>query len=166
MLKYKAQVEHLRQRDIMEEETKIRLKDRFARWQSKTNQQFGYFNNLLIFLSVGTIAFVANQLSKNEFVINNCWSKVFYGLGTILIIISIITGTYLGYNRLRDFRKTTAKILARIENDNNELKLLKKQTKYLGELSWNLLVIQFISLLLGELLIIFSLGLMFGYKLL
>jgi len=147
------------------EEKQIRLKDRFARWQSKTNQQFGYFNNLLLFLAVGTIAFVANQLSKNEFVINNCWEKVFYGLGIISLLISIIAGTYLGYNRLKDFRKTTKKILARIENDKNELELLKEQTNFLGKLSWNLLKMQFISFLLGELLIAFSLGLIYGYKL-
>jgi uncharacterized membrane protein YhaH (DUF805 family) len=141
------------------------LKDRFSRWQTKTNTQFGYLNNLLLVLSVGTLGFVINQLTQETFIIENCWAKVFFGLGVIFLLISVITGTYLGYNRLIDFRKTAKLILSRIEKNEDELAILKQQTEYLGKASWVMLRIQFFSFILAEFLIGFSFLMIFGDKL-
>lgn len=130
------------------------LLKKFVRWQGLTIVQFGYLNNLILGLAVGSLVFVLNQLIVHT--IESCFAIVFLFLSILLFFFSLMCGIYLGYNRLIDFRKTTQKIKARLNDDKSLHTQLDLITNSLGQLSWNLLRTQLITFSIAELLFIIS----------
>lgn len=148
----------------MSEVVNNRLLDRFARWQGKTNEQFGYYNNLLLGLSIASLAYLINFFDKETFHIESCTQKFICLSSLILLLVSSAAGSYLGFNRLKDFRKTTKLISHRIEGQISEVEALKQQTKYLGDLSWGLLYFQIFTFMFGEIFLVVFLTVTYSSK--
>jgi len=137
------------------EDDKKRYDERFSRWQMKTLEERGKIMNLLLSLSLGTIAFVLNIIIKQEIHFRHCCSETFISIGVFLLLLCVITLLLLSINRLKDFRETTEIIKAR-KNDKpeDEIERLKGKNDKTGSLTLYWFNKSIYLFLLGEFLII------------
>jgi len=77
-------------------------------WQSITVNQLTYVSNLTFTLSVGAIAFEVNLAISKHLEFSNCLTKMSFILSLIVFAVSFIASVLLFFNRLKDFRDTTA----------------------------------------------------------
>lgn len=85
------------------------LKDRENKWHQISMNQFSFYNNLLIALGVGYLAFVIKEFTSHNtyFTFSKIdWHATLIGLSISFIIGSTLFGLLCGYNRLVDFRYT------------------------------------------------------------
>jgi hypothetical protein len=131
------------------------INDPFIRWQSRSNEQLGFLNNLLIGLSIGLLALEIQLVFNNDFKVGII-EKWFFVSSTILVCTSMLIGCILAWNRLQDFRNTSQ--IARLKDTVNTTEVNKLQTitKRLGIITWILLRIQIILFALGGLGLIIS----------
>ncbi len=84
--------------------------ERQVRWGDRALDQLSVFNNLLITLGVGFLAFAykSNESYKlTSFSTQNIdWALTLVNISTILIYFSIVSGLFVAINRLWDFRIT------------------------------------------------------------
>ncbi len=84
--------------------------ERYVRWQDKTREQFSFFNNLLLTLSVGFISFGYDNLMDTKIFFSFChpqFDTTIFVLSFISIVLSILVGIFCVFSRLLDFRITT-----------------------------------------------------------
>lgn len=94
---------------IMDKELLEDYKQRNIRWTEKSVSQLSYYNNLMLTLSVGFIAFSFNSLLTRT----NSLSLEKFDLSAVLMLLSLITmsgatykGLIISLNRLMDFKIT------------------------------------------------------------
>lgn len=95
----------------MKNELKNEYHERNIRWTQTALNQLSFFNNLLLSLSVGFLAFCFEyEFFKNltPSLKDIAWSKSFLIVSIILIVLSIIIGLIISVSRLKDFRITRA----------------------------------------------------------
>ena len=95
----------------MKHELKNEYYERNIRWSQIAINQLSFFNNLLLSLSVGFLAFAFKPEFLNNFTpsLNDInWSKSFLMASIIFIVIAIILGLITSIFRLKDFRITRA----------------------------------------------------------
>lgn len=93
----------------MNTELKNEYHERNVRWTQTTINQLSFFNNLLLSLGVGFLAFSFNpDLLKNlKFSLNEIdWSISFLALSVVSIVLSIVLGLITSIARLKNFRIT------------------------------------------------------------
>jgi hypothetical protein len=141
-------------------------KESFIRWQTITISQLTYAVNLILGLSVATLAFQITLLLNKDFCPVS-WQKITFPIALILLLLSVALGLWCVINRLRDFRATT-KVARKRENGatDEELKLLRKVYDKLGKNTWLIFWWQISTFGVGVLLTIISVGFSLSSKLL
>ena len=84
---------------------------RRIRWTNRSLDQFSIFNNLLISLGIGFLAFAYDTVDSKQSVISLSlseidWILTFLRFSTIFIYFSICIGLFIALSRLWDFRIT------------------------------------------------------------
>lgn len=115
----------------MKNELKNEYHERNIRWTQTALNQLSFFNNLLLSLSVGFLAFCFKpeffkDLSPSLNEID--WSKSFLIASIIFIVLSIIIGLITSISRLKDFRITRAINQIRQRTYEHSDKLLDEST--------------------------------------
>jgi hypothetical protein len=112
------------------------LKERENRWHEISMNQLSFYNNLLIVLGTGFLAFVIKELKPlNTYptLSEMQWYPTIISISITLMAFGIFFGLLCGFNRLVDFRYTH-----RVNNLKRKL-YQKNQTKYgIGEYKENL----------------------------
>ncbi len=117
-------------------------RESFVRWQGRTLQQFGFVNNLLIGLASGFMAFYTQlAFAQHDFTV------VELSIVVVAIVgngISLLSGCYLAWNRLRSFRVTTQVAYDResVDRDTAEITRLRSTYQTLDRRSWVFLRVQ------------------------
>jgi hypothetical protein len=122
---------------------------KFVRWQGRTIEHLGFFNNLLITLTFAQLAFQAHlilePLAQSNTILNH---QCLFQLSLISAWLSLVFGLWLAFNRLYDFRYT-AKI-ARLSEKNEVVDpKLREATAKLGKKTWGLLWLQCLTFFFG-----------------
>jgi hypothetical protein len=112
----------------------------YIRWQNIRITQLGFANNIIIGLSVGSLAYFMNFITKT--VSFNFYQKILIWLGCPLLLISCLLGLILIINRLEDFRITSQIARKRELGENMDIEILRSQTKEIGKKTWNLFIWQ------------------------
>jgi hypothetical protein len=133
--------------------TSANSNESFIRWQGRTIQQLGAFNNLLIGLATGLVAF-QTQLAFNEEVNLLLWETQVMVCSMGILFLSIFAGCYLAWNRLIDFRNTAHVARHRGEKQYMDIKDLRDFTDYLGRKTWFCIRLQYVAFLFGSLFLI------------
>ena len=140
------------------DEQREKYRARFSRWQMKTLEERGKFITLLLTLSLGTIAFVLNQIMKPEFSFKTSYLRVATFSGLVILLLCVIMGLLLSLNRLKDLRQTTHIAKERKDGKSEEeIKPFQEENDKVGKktIAWlNRMVFMFI---LGEGLSLISL---------
>ena len=124
----------------------------FIRWQGRLLKQMGFFNNLLLGLTTGLIAF-QTQLAFDQGVSLMPCEIVVLLTSILILFLSILVGCYLAWNRLNDFR-FTAQIARKRENGQLDgIGKLRRKSDRFGERTWNLIQWQAALFVLGSLLL-------------
>jgi hypothetical protein len=148
-------------------------KESFVRWQGISIQQLGYSINLILAFAAAALGFAFNLL-KDPCFPTFCWSKTLFSSSLLLIGISVMLGLLCTVNRLCDFRKTTRIARCREQycrdgKPETEIDSLldehRKETKRLGERTWNLFYGQVAAFGLGMLFLLVSLAIVYRTKL-
>ena len=132
--------------------------ERFIRWQAIAIDQRGKTINLILSLSLATIAFICSQILDKDFHFENCCAKFFIVFGSILLFFCVIVSLWLNLNRLKDFDETKDIIKARSQNTSAiDIAKLENINKTTGKLTkcWFTASIWIFGI--GELIIIFGL---------
>jgi amino acid permease len=127
-------------------------KQSFIRWQERTMKQLGYVNDLLIALSIGLIAFQTQLVIGQESF--NILNKVIISLSLLLILLSILLGCYVAWNRLLSFRLTAQIARKRETNQRARIDELRDEVKIKDERTWWYLHAQAVSFGVGALLLV------------
>ena len=93
----------------MNEKLKQEYHERNIRWSQTAINQLSFFNNLLLSLGVGFLAFCFNPIlfKTLNFTLKEIdFSKTFLAISIISILVSIILGLVISISRLKDFRIT------------------------------------------------------------
>ncbi len=112
----------------------------YIRWQNIRMTQLGFANNIIIGLSVGTLAYLMNFITKS--ISFNVYQKILIWLDCPLLLISCLLGLTLMINRLEDFRITSQIARKRELGENMDIEILRSQTKEIGRNTWNLFIWQ------------------------
>ena len=99
----------------------------YIRWQNIRMTQLGFANNIIIGLSVGTLAYLMNFITKS--ISFNVYQKILIWLDCPLLLISCLLGLTLMINRLEDFRITSQIARKRELGENMDIEILRSQTK-------------------------------------
>lgn len=94
----------MEQKDLIKE-----YKEREAKWLDKSLAQLTFFNNLLLTLSLGFLAFSYKNSCIDKLFLDlksPNWKFTFIVFSFILISISIFKGLFVAINRLYDFKVT------------------------------------------------------------
>lgn len=137
-------------------------KERSVRWQQITINQLSYVINLILGLSVAALGFASSLLLNKMFNLANS-ADGFFVISLISLLMSGFFGVWCTINRLRDFR-LTAKITK--IRDGTEVQELRKLTRRLGEKTWILFWWQIGTFSFGILLMVISVVVSTGSKLL
>ena len=116
----------------------------FVRWQGRLLQQFGAVNNLLIGLAAGIVAFELPLFFNSPHL--SVFERHSLLISFIALVLSASVGCWTAWNRLIDFRKTTATTRSA---DTQEKSDLRKETELLGKKSWCLIRFQAFLFALG-----------------
>ncbi|MBX6362118.1 MAG: hypothetical protein IRZ03_18850 [Acidobacterium ailaaui] len=84
-------------------------RERNARWTDRTLSQLSYYNNLLLSLGIGFLAFAYKmaRLENISFSYKDIdWSLTMYVISLIMTTLSVLLGFIIALNRLYDFRIT------------------------------------------------------------
>ncbi len=136
--------------DINQDIATDKFNEKIVRWQARLLDERGKLISLLLALSLGTIAFLINQIISNSEpkqpdplgILGNtpkeCWSKCLMTLGLIMLLSCVVIALYVSLNRLDGIRKTMSVIKAKrdkktieeitkleIESDNTDSVTLK-----------------------------------------
>jgi hypothetical protein len=153
-------------------------KESFIRWQGRSIQQMGFFNNLLLGLATGLLAF-QTQLAFNQKVSLVPCEIVVLVTSILVLFASILVGGSLAWNRLNDFRITAqiarkhekvARQRKNEEQDNigevrrksehlgerDDIEKLRRKSERLGERTWNLIQWQATLFVVGGLLLLIA----------
>jgi hypothetical protein len=139
-----------------------RYRERYIRWQRFSIEQLGFVNNILIGLAAGIIVFQLKIAFDSDLSTLSILSKHLLFISQGLMALSLLSGSLLAWNRLRDFRLTRRKILRQWKQMPDEkkrlykVKELKKVIKRLGKVTWVFFNIQIITFLLGGTAIVAS----------
>lgn len=115
----------------MKNELKNEYHERNIRWTQTALNQLSFFNNLLLTLSVGFLAFCFKpEFFKNlKPSLNEIdWSKSFLFASIIFVVLSILIGLITSISRLKDFRITRAINQIRQRTYEHSDKLLDEST--------------------------------------
>ena len=123
--------------------------DSFIRWQKYTIEQFTYTSNIILSLSVASLGFLVNLLTKEYFRLSTSFSKYSYYLALLLFLLSISAAIILMINRLCDFRKTKDITKNRESSNQEEIDNLRIDTNNIGKRSWRLIKCQIFFFLFG-----------------
>ena len=126
--------------------------DSAVRWQDIRIKHLSYITNLILTLTVGSIAFWANFIKSlsdsQEFEILD---KFCFWLGLVLLFISFTAAILLNLNRLKDFRLTFDITLKRDdENLKEEVDSKRDLSKDLGKKTYRYLNWQCWAFLVGS----------------
>lgn len=140
-------------------------KGSFIRWQSITIAQLTYAVNLILGLSVATLAFQVTLLLNKDFVPSS-WQKCSFSISLLLLLVSVALGLWCVINRLKDFRATT-KVARKRENGASETELepLRNVYRELDKKTWGIFWWQVGTFGAGVLLTVISVGGSVGSKL-
>lgn len=129
----------------------------FIRWQTITLNQLTYAVNLILTLSIGTLAFSMSLLRDKDFTPEG-HNQCLFVCATVSILLSIGFGIWCVINRLRDFRVTT-KVARMRERDKpaDEIAISCHVLLYeaLGRQTWRLFWTQII--LFGSSIVLYTL---------
>ena len=119
-----------------------RLYDAKVRWQETRVNQFSYVNYLILTLSLATLGFAVSLVTEN-YLFRTAMSTLFFWLhlfSVFCVLVSIGSGIFCAYTRLKDFRKTAKITRLKYERGNltatPKIKKLRCKTKKLGKRSW------------------------------
>ncbi|MDP2158198.1 MAG: hypothetical protein Q8K68_10880 [Nitrospirota bacterium] len=131
-------------------------KGSFIRWQSITIAQFSYAINLILGLTIATLAFQVTLLLNKDF--NPVtWQKCIFSLSLLSLLVSSGCGIWCVINRLRDFRATTKAARLREEGaEEDKINHYRALYKRLGKNTWTLFRWQIGAFALGIFLVILS----------
>lgn len=134
----------------------------YIRWQNIRITQLGFANNLIIGLSVGSLGYLMNFVTKsNSF---NLFQKILIWFGCPLLLISCFVGLLLIINRLEDFKITSQIALKRELGENVDIEILRSQTKEIGKRTWNLFIWQVSTFFSGFVCLILIISINFIQK--
>jgi len=124
----------------------------FIRWQAVLREQLTFASNLLLTFSVATLGYCLSLLQKDSELSVSAQRLEF--LAAISQASSLVLGTILVVNRLRDFRLAT-KIARRREEGATDAQLAEDRTKAkkLGGRTWCLLWLQAGTFAIGAVLV-------------
>lgn len=133
-------------------------KGSFVRWQSIMIAQLTYAVNLILGLSVATLAFQVTLLLNDDFTPLS-WQKCGFSVSLFLLLASVALGLWCVINRLRDFRATT-EVARKRENGSTESELepLRSRYRQLGRMTVGIFWWQVGTFGLGVLLTVISVG--------
>ena len=114
---------------------------RFSRWQQIRINQLGFVNNLILGLSIGVIVYITNFLISTNISLS-FYQKLFFWIGAILILISILVGISLAIIRLENYRVTARKALKNDKKEKEGMKLLRDKSDCLDKITWILFYFQ------------------------
>jgi uncharacterized membrane protein len=127
----------------------------FIRWQGRSIQQMGFFNNLLLGLATGLLAF-QTQLAFGQ-KMSLVPSEIVVLVTSILVLfVSILVGCSLAWNRLNDFRLTAQVARKREKDEEEDIEKLRRKSERLGNRTWNLIQWQAALFALGSLLLLIA----------
>lgn len=115
----------------MNTELKNEYHERNIRWTQTTINQLSFYNNLLLSLGVGFLAFSFNAdfLKNLKFSFNEIdWSISFLVLSLVSIVLSIVIGLITSIARLKNFRITRSINQIRQRTYEHSEKLLDEST--------------------------------------
>lgn len=141
---------------------RINSNDRFVRWQTALRDQISFLNNLILTISIGITGYLVSLLKDNVFTLV-CTEKLFFTLGLLLIMLSVLLGIGAGYSRLMDYRKTVRKIGTELKGGIN-LSQLKKSMKLYEKITWILFDFQIISFSLSILSLFVAFSIIYHEK--
>ncbi|WP_018277070.1 hypothetical protein WKI13_15270 [Teredinibacter turnerae] len=132
--------------------------DSFIRWQAITISQLTYALNLILGLSVATLAFQVSLLLNKDFCPVS-WQKITFPISMLLLLSSVAFGLWCVINRLKDFQITT-KIARKRESGatKEELQTLRDFCTKLGKRTWGIFWCQIGTFGTGVFLTIISVG--------
>lgn len=132
--------------------------ERFIRWQAIAIDQRGKTINVILSLSLATIAFIANQIMDKDFHFESCFAKIFIGFGSFSLFICTAISLWLNINRLKDFDETKNIIKSKSKGHNNdEIEHLESINKATGKKTRCGFVSSLWCFGIGELLIVIGL---------
>ena len=121
---------------------------RFARWQQIRIKQLTYIINLVLVLSCTALGFTLNFIKNlNEEL--NLYSKIFFLVGSILLLSSICLAIFLTIIRLENFRITSILALANDRDTMEESKYLRIKSKNYDDKTWNIFIWQMSTFIVG-----------------
>lgn len=125
-------------------------KESFIRWQGRTIEQLGFVNNLLIGLATALLIFGA-KLPFDEKLKLSCSEKWLIIASLLSVFLSISSGVYVAWNRLRSFRFTTRVARQRETGKRTNISELRQLVSKFDKRTWPMLTIQTILFVLGAL---------------
>jgi hypothetical protein len=117
----------------------------FLRWQDYRIQQLGFVNNLFVGLSTGIIGITGYVVFAQPVALVN-FEPVLVGMALIFHALSVLAGSAVAWNRLRDFRATAQVVRKRSTENVSEL---RDKAEQLGDKTWCILKVQGGTFVLG-----------------
>lgn len=141
------------------EARKERAKKRFIRWQEITRTHLGNVNNLLTGLGAGVVAFELQTIFRENLCLAEIERWILLG-SLILLFLSMALGSWIAWNRLVDFRKTTRvdRLKWKEQEKTAEIGQLQQEARRLGDRTWCMLRWQTGLFGLGMFLLVISAG--------
>jgi hypothetical protein len=141
---------------INNEKREGRLDERYVRWEKIRIEQLGYVNYILLILSSGIFAFLIDIKINNEIQYIN---QLYLIHSIIFIVISLIIGVLLAFNRLLSFKWTAKKIRKEQNKEFAHMHFYKIAYELADRVTWILLSLQIIFFLIGVyILLIFTIS--------
>lgn len=151
--KTKIKLRHYQQMDDKEN-----YRERFIRWQAIAIEQRGKAMNVLLSLSLATIAFLANQIMNNHFQFKTICAEYFMGGGSFFLLSCIVITLLLHICRLKDFDQTKNIIKARIQHKPQTIIIpMQTENRSTGKLTKCGFNISVWCFLLGEIFVVIGL---------
>jgi hypothetical protein len=142
-------------------------KESFVHWQSITISQLTYAVNLILGLSVATLAFQVTVFLNEKLNPTSCGQKFTFFLALLALLASAGIGIWCIINRLRDFRATTKAARMREQGKSDtEIKPYRDLYEKLGEKTWLLFWWQIGTFSAGVLFTVLSILASVSHKLL
>jgi hypothetical protein len=150
---------------MIDDNSNIRLQERFVRWQEALRQSLAGHVALIVAFASGGLGFVGAILNADQAHFSGITALLILSAGS-LFLISLLLALWISLNRLKDIRQTL-EILKRRRDGSAEdiVKKLQAQTDALGKRTWKLVYLQLFVFMLAA--AVFSAGLYtaFDYKL-
>ncbi len=126
-----------------EDESAVRLRERFVRWQSELRQSLSTHAALVAAFASGGVGFVGSILNDTEARFGGCTSWLILAAG-VFFLLSLFLALFISFNRLRDVRSTLEILRHRRDKSSDEIITeLQTRTAELGKTTWALVYWQF-----------------------